>query len=179
MTKLYGALDRLTTATAARIERLYAAFHAGDIGADEFLARATVLVGASRARALALADVSLAAAVMAHERRPVSVLGLTLPDDDRERLHGGLSTLLQEHAEPALALVRFARSESAKAFQRGYVDAMRGRGITAYVRVLSPGACELCQWLAQDGAELPSETDFAEHTGCMCHPSPVFKDEGR
>lgn len=174
MTKLYEALDRLTGATLARIETLYAAFHAGDVGLDEFLSRATVLVGASRARALALADLSLAAALMAHERRAVPALGLSVTADDRERLHGALSTLMHEHPEPAPALARLARSETATALQRGFVEAMRGRGIAAYTRVLSPGACELCHWLAKDGATFPAEHDFAEHTGCMCHPAPVL-----
>lgn len=177
---LFGALDRLSTDTERRLVSLYATYQAGDIEAEAFLRYAVALVGRARARAFALADVSLAAWMSANTGRATPALGLTLPVGDLERLSAGVGTLLG--ADPTdgdlvKRVARFGRSEPAKALQVGYVDAMRQRGIAGYTRVLSPGACELCRWLGKDGAMFSVDVDFHQHTGCLCYPAPVLEGE--
>jgi len=166
------ALEGLTGTTAARLEALYAALLAGRLDEAAFLAAAEALVLGANGAAVALADASLTHAVGAS-----TALGLTAPTADASRVREGLLTLVGDalgaETDEAYRFARYGKGEPAAKFQDAYLDGMKRRGIRGYRRVLSPGACELCQWLRKDGYVYPSEKSFHKHVGCTCYPEPV------
>lgn len=173
--RFYDLMEGLSTETAARLVSLYQALVEGLMTPQEFLALASALVARANVQAYTLADLSLAAAATAATRRPVAALGVAPPADDLQRIVKGLRTLLEAEDDVPMRIERYGRSEPANAAQDGYVEAMRRRGIVeGYVRVLNPGACELCYWLWKEGYVYPKDKSFHRHTGCMCYPQPVF-----
>ena len=178
MTALFDATDRLSSTTEKRLVSLFEDYSAGRLTEQEFRAVALALIERARAQGVALADLSLAAAVTQQTRVATSTLGLSLPADDSARLLEGLGTLLARAAadeDPLLRIARYGRSEPASAVQDGFVDGLRQRKIPGYTRELSPGACQLCQWLRKDGYVYPAEKSFHKHEGCLCHPAPAWK----
>lgn len=172
------AVEALTSGAERRLVTLFERFRAGEFSAEEFEARAIALVGISRARAVGLADVGLAAAVEVEFRSPTPVLGLSLPADDAARLAKGVGTLLAADGDPEdliPRIARYGRSEPAEALQTAYVNGMRLRKIPGYRRGLNAGACQLCVWLRKEGHVYDADKNFHRHTGCTCYPIPAFR----
>lgn len=175
MPELHDAILSLSESTERKLLDLYARYRSGALSADTFSAAVVALVGRANAAAYGLADLSLAAAVEAAQGSTVA-LGLTPPVDDEARLALGVATMLAADEDITERIARYGRSEPVSAFQDAYVSGMQTRKIPGYVRVLSPGACELCQWLHKDGYVYPAGQSFHRHEGCTCHPSPTFKE---
>lgn len=163
-------------AVGNRLVGLHAAYLAGLLTVDEFIDAAALLIGSSQAAMYGLADVSLTSWLTQETGEAVPTLGIS-PPDNGPGLRDGLATLLAvvDPEDPVLRVARFGRSETAGAFQDGYVAAMSERPeVGGYVRVLNAGACQLCQWLYKDGRVWPASKAFYKHTGCGCHPGPVL-----
>ncbi|MFQ1002538.1 hypothetical protein [Modestobacter sp. SSW1-42] len=176
-TALYDAFMGYSESVGERLVQLHAAFLDGRLDVDDFIDRASLLVGQAQARMYALADASLSAFITVETATAVPTLGIVAPDESG-RLRDGLRTLLAvvDPEAPALRVARYGRSEAAGAFQDGYSTAMRERPeVGGYRRVLNTSACELCVWLWRGGYVYPSGKSFHRHTGCGCHPEPVLR----
>ncbi|GAB2497167.1 hypothetical protein GCM10027063_40470 [Promicromonospora xylanilytica] len=172
------AVENLTSDSERRLVALFEKFRAGEITAAQFQAVAVPLVGAARARGIALADLGLAAAYEAEYRTPTPVLGLQAPAGDPERLAKGLSTLLEADTgadEYVSRVARYGRSEPAAAMQDSYIEGMKVRKVPGFTRGLNAGACQLCVWLYKSGYVYPVDAGFHRHTGCTCHIVPAFR----
>jgi hypothetical protein len=162
-------VDKLATATGAS---LLAAYHDHP---GEFAAVGAAILLRADHRAVALSDLALAAYLTRARRRPVPALGLTVAAGTADRLGKALGTLtdgLQDRPDPDAHVVRLGKGEPASTAKRSYLDAMRGQGVTGWVRATNGEACELCTWLA---AKPPSPPDapFYSHANCSCTPVPV------
>ena len=175
MPELHDSIVALSSATEKKLLELYARYSSGALSADAFSAAVIAIVGRANAAAYGLADLSLAAAVEAAQGS-TTALGLTPPVDDAERLALGVATLLAADGDITERIARYGRSEPVSAFQDAYVDGLQRRKIPGYVRVLSPGACQLCQWLNKEDYVYPAGQSFHRHEGCTCHPQPTFKE---
>jgi hypothetical protein len=174
--ELHDAILSLSESTEKKLLDLYARYRSGALSADAFSAAVIAIVGRANAVAYGLADLSLAAAVEAAQGS-TTALGLLPPADDEARLALGVATLLAAADEDLTErIARYGRSEPVSAFQDAYVDGLQRRKIPGYVRVLSPGACQLCQWLNKEDYVYPAGQRFHRHEGCTCHPSPTFKE---
>jgi hypothetical protein len=179
VTALHDAITRLSGTTETRLLALYERFAAGQLTATEFMSGAVAIVGKANATAYGLADTSLAAALEVASGRPTPALGIAPPEGDAERLAKGVATLVAAESSPVEELLgriaRFGRSEPVSAMQDAYVRAMGLREVPGYTRTLSPGACQLCQWLRKDGHVYPADQYFHRHEGCSCTPKPAVK----
>ncbi len=87
-------IKRLGEATEAAVLSVYADFVAGALSEDEAVSVIAWTVAKANARAVAVADLSLAATIMLQLRTPVATLGLLPPPDDQDRLQKAAVTLL-------------------------------------------------------------------------------------
>lgn len=151
-------------------------FLAEKITFDEAVAVIAALVAKANGRAVALADLSLAATLMLQAGEPVPTLGLVPPEGDADRLATAAATLL---AVPTLTRergARLGRSEPLQMAARAYSEGIEKSDLVdAWTRKVSPGACEICQSLA--GATLPASTPMFHHKGCTCVPVPIKKEK--
>ena len=176
-TALHDAFMGYADGVGDRLVVLHGALLEGTLTPDDFIDRASVLVGDAQARMYALADASLSAWLTVETGTAVPSLGIGAPNE-LPRLREGLSTLLAvvDPEAPALRVARFGRSETAGAFQDGYSAAMGERPqVGGWRRVLNSTACELCRWLYRDGYVYRPRQSFHRHAGCGCHPEPVLK----
>lgn len=71
-------------------------------------------------------------------------------------------------------LLKLGENLPTQAAQRAYTDSLRSDNrVTGWTRGLDSAACELCQWLAQDGKVFPHDANMATHNGCVCQQIPV------
>lgn len=173
-------LTDLGAVTEGKVLAAYTAFTDGDLTEDEFVAVVAAIIAKANARAVAIADLSLAATLMLRLRRPVAALGLTPPKGDAQRLAKAATTLvaaLDATPDPLARVARLGRSEPLEAAARAYSAGIRQNpDVTGWTRGVSGNACELCTWLAQDGATFPDSVEMNTHTGCTCTPIPVTKE---
>lgn len=158
-----------------------------------FLAAGSAVVARAASRAVAAADLSLAAA-LAPAGSPPLPLGL-LPDPTvAAHARKGLTTLLDtlpgdppddgEQAaarrEPITArAVRLAREQSLDAGTRAYADGMTRRRVPGWTRVTGPSPCPLCRGLAARDEVLPAAHAMARHVGCSCVQRPSTRPPTR
>jgi len=173
-------LTGLGAATEARVLAAYAAFTDGDLTEEEFVAAVAAIIAKANARAVAVADLSLAATLMLQLGKPVATLGLTPPKDDPERLQKAATTLvglLATTPDPLARVARLGRSEPLGSAATAYSAGIRqSRLVTGWTRGVSGNACELCQSLADGGAVFPDSVEMYHHKGCTCTPIPVTKE---
>lgn len=158
-----------------------------------FLAAGAAVVAFAASRAVAAADLSLAAALAVPGVPPLP-LGLLPDDGTADRARRGLSTLLAllpgdpladgaaaaVRREPITArAVRLARAESLAAGQSAYTDGMTRHGVSGWVRVTGPDPCPLCTELAARGEVLPPDHRMGRHTGCSCVQRPTDRQPTR
>lgn len=164
-------VNRLGERTATKVENLYAAWQAGNLTDDALTAALVAVIGSANLRATALADLGLAATLTAKLGRPVPPV-TEAPPDETDRLRKAATTLVAALAATPDALARIARlgrSEPLSAAQKAYSDGVaRSPHVIGWTRGTSPGACELCQWWAKDGARFPPKMEMAHHPGCTC-----------
>ena len=172
-------------ALGARSEKvmveIYRRYVAGLIDRETAVTILADVLAAANSRAVALADLALAAQLMADVQVPVATAGIVRPADDVTRLAKAASTLLvtAEASEvPEAIVARLARAEPFTAAQEAFTEAVEKSGITkGWIRGLSPGACQLCRWWWRQGRVWPAGHRMPVHPGCTCTPIPVVRDD--
>lgn len=167
-------LTRLADTVVEKVLAVFTAWLAGRIERNDAIAVIASLIATGNARAVTLADVSLAATLTVELDESVGALGLLPPDDDLDRLSKGATTLLDIDDVTEARIERFARSEPLEAAANAYSDAVAAsEHVAGWRRGLSPSACQLCQWWSRDGRVWPAEHKMPTHKGCTCTPIPV------
>lgn len=160
---------------------IYRRYTAGLIDRDTAVTIIADILGAANSQAAALADVALAAQLMADVQVPVATAGVMRPASDLERLAkaaGTLLTVAEASEVPESIVARIARSEPYEASQRAFTEAVEKSGITkGWIRGLEPDGCQLCRWWWRDGRVWPKDHPMPRHTGCACTPIPVVRDD--
>lgn len=173
-------LGRLADETERRAVAIHAAYIAGELSHDEAVALLAAAVAQGNARATSLADLALAAEIMAALGEAVPVVGVPL-QDDTDRLRKAATTLLtavEKSPVPEAIVRRLARSEVFKTANRTYGEAMRASPhVKGWVRDLEGEACELCTWWWREGRVWPDSHPMPTHPGCECTAKPVVTKE--
>lgn len=174
-----------TTALAedvsAQVLAALAAYAAGTLTAEAFVAVVAAYVAAGNSGAATLGDLSLAAAVTLALGTPVAPVGISRPATDPDRLTGAARKILddldrQTATDPDAALstaqmrfLRLAEAEVHQAVAQAYDAAVKESSyVTGWRRGLEPDACELCTWWWREGRVWPADHPFPRHTGCDC-----------
>ena len=171
----------LGTKTEKVVVEIYRRFTAGLIDRETTVTIIADIIAAANSRAVALADLALAAQLMADVQVPVATAGIVRPADDVTRLAKAASTVLvtaEASDVPEAIVARLARSEPFTASQEAFTDAVEASGITqGWIRGMSPGACQLCRWWWREGRVWPKQHRMPTHPGCTCTPIPVVRDD--
>jgi hypothetical protein len=165
-------LHRLATTTEKQLVAAWESWQEGLITADEFYAVATAYLAAASNRAVALADVALAAYLSAALGRPVPTLGLVPPETNHT---DELRRAVADETDPGGRVGRTGAAVALAAAQDAYGEGMRAHGVPAWTRVLNGGACPLCIDLAGD--VLPGHAEMYHHKGCGCTQRPILNPE--
>lgn len=171
-------LNRLSTATEEKVLALHERYVAGEITADELEELVAAVVATGNARAVSLADLSLAATLTLALRRPVPVVGIVPDRTERARLRRAARTILRAEGLPDTAenmrLARLARVEPLTAASRAYSEGIaKSDHVEGWRRGLSGSACQLCTWWSRDGQVWPANHRMPTHKGCTCTQQPV------
>lgn len=173
-------LDLVAADAEAKVRAIWEQWTAGALTQQETVLALAGVVGNANATAAALADTAVAATATRLLGALQQPAGIT-PGDESERLMKAAQTLTERAADtpsPADRVGRFGRCEPLDTAQRVYGEAMRANGhVVGWQRALSPGACELCQWLEKDGHVYPPERPMHHHTGCRCQQVMVMDTE--
>ncbi len=170
-------LTALSAATEAKVLAIFAAFSEGSLSYDEATAGIAAVVVKGNARAVALADLALAANLMTALRKPVATLGLALPAGEAARLHKAARTLLRIREVTPERVARLGRVEPLEAGQRAFSDGLaRSGSVEGWVRNKSASACQLCTWWSRDGRVWPADHPMPRHKGCSCTQTIVHVD---
>lgn len=164
-------LDRFATGVEDDLARLRE-----DTDPDVFGPLAATLLVAAVSRAVALADVALAAALSVLRGSPVAPVGLAVPGAAPAALVAAVRDLLtgpQYAADPARAVRVLARAEVLAAAQDAYSDGLVRHRVPGWTRVTNLGACAMCRDLT--GAVLPADVPMYHHKGCGCVQRPVIE----
>lgn len=178
-------LKELGARTEARVLALFDSYTAATITGPDFVAAAAATIAKANARAVAMADLSLAATLMLEMGEPVAALGLSPKPGDVDRLTKAAQTLLAAETDPRDRIARLGRVEPLDAAGEAYSDAISQReNVTGYRRGVSADGCELCQWLAKThldpaGYVYPAKQPMNRHKGCTCTQIPVRKGQKR
>ncbi len=159
---------------------VYALYAEGTITAQEAETLIATIIAAHNSQATALADVSLAATIMLGLGREVPAAGLLPPADDVARLQKSASTVLavaRGSQVPEAIVGRLGRSEPLQTASLAYAEGMKtSKYVTGWVRRVSAGSCQLCEWWSRDGRVWPKDHPFQSHKGCTCTPQPVVAE---
>lgn len=173
-------LHRLGTASERAVLSVYAAFLDGSLSRADTVAYMAGLIARYNGRARSLADLAMAAELMAALGEPVPATGITMPAGEPARLAKAAGTVLvvaEESDVPQAIVARLARCEPLAAAADTYTDVMIRSGRTrGWTRHISSGACQLCRWWWRDGRVWPAEHPFQHHKGCTCSPKPVVTE---
>lgn len=165
-------LLRLAGTTETAVAGMYERLDSGDLGAVQFTELTTVTVARSNRRAVALADVALAATISVQLGRVIPPLGLD-PPDDTDRLRKAAAAIAVTGSLGTAA--RLGRAEPLETAARAYSEGIRrSPHVTGWERQTSGNACPLCEEWATFGV-LPDTTEMLTHKGCSCIPVPVTK----
>ena len=178
MTRYQALLARLSASTQRDVGVLWTRHTLGNVSRAQFVALAAARIAAADRRAATLADVALAAQVMAALGEPVAPLGLTAENADQARLAGALGVVIDAPvAAEGEALDLSVRSRvqrlagneplltAAAAMREGMT--LRIDVVSGWQRSTSPGACELCSGWSH-GGPFPPQAPMARHPGCTC-----------
>lgn len=164
-------LGRAAQRVADQLVALHARHEAGRITREEFIALALVFLDAARARAVALADVALAAELSRLRRTVVNPVGLEPPPSLTEDVVNGTLDSDPYRLDAVAAVAVLGRAVTLDAAQRATQDGMRAQDVGYWTRVPNTGACEVCEDLA-DGLVSVDEVMWT-HKGCGCAQRPV------
>jgi len=170
-------LRKLGAETEAKVLAIFTAFTEGSLTYDEAVAGIAAVVVKGNARAVALADLALAANLMTALRRPVATLGLSVDPGESTRLHKAAGTLLALEAVTPERVARLGRAEPLQAGQRAFSKAVGHHPeITGWVRTVSGTACELCRKWAAGGHVYAADMQMFHHPGCSCTQTIVTEE---
>ena len=171
-------LVRLGDTTVEKVLRVYALMQAGEVTYLEAVGLMSVLIGKSQARAVALAETSLAAELTLGTRTAVGVVATGVAPN-MLKLRGASRVVLatvNSTPDPEGRIGRMARNltyeAGANAYSRGV---MRSGLVEGWVRNLEPAACQMCVWWWREGRTWPKDHIMPMHKGCTCTPMPVFQ----
>lgn len=160
---------------------IYRRYVEGLIDRDTTVTIIADVIATANSRAVAMADLALAAQLMVDVQQPVATAGLMRPADDVARLAKAAATVLataEASDVPEAIIARLARSEPYEASQRAFTDAVEASPITrGWIRGLEPDACQLCRWWWREGRVWPKDHRIPTHKGCTCTPIPVVRDD--
>lgn len=169
---LHDAMAKLTDQAQEAVLGLWARWEEGDITEDQFRALATAALARHGAKGAALADAALAAALT------MLIGSVMVATGDMEDPSEGAAAAVEEtlgseayRRDPSAAVAVMGSAFAAAAMQDTYSKGMRDQGVGFWVRVPNPGACEMCQDLAD--AVMPASVDMYHHRGCSCVQRPV------
>lgn len=178
----HGTLERLTDRTRQQVLAVFDMWLAGKVTGDQFAQLVAAFIATANGRAIALADLSLAATLSVDLGAAVPAIGLAAPWDPA-RLQKAATTLLAVAAQGEDITDRLARiahvepsEAAARAWSRGLAASRKVKG---WSRRMEPRACQLCQWWARDGHVWPKDHPMPTHKGCQCTPQPITKEIAR
>lgn len=158
---------------------VYAAYVAQAITTTEAQTLIATIIASHNSRAAALADLSLAATIMVTLGREVASTAAIPVADDVVRLEKAASTafdVADKSPVPEAIMGRLARSEPLETAARSYNDAMKSsRHVVGWVRNVSKGSCELCEWWSRKGQIWPPDHPMPTHKGCTCTQKPIVE----
>lgn len=172
-------LKGLGAATERKVLAAHDALTAGTIRTEaEFISIVASIIAKANGKAVALADLSLAATLTLQLREPVATLGLLPPTTDTGRLSKGLTTILSsERLDTAMQLGRLASSEPLTTAARSYSEGIKSsKLVSGWTRGLSGLSCQLCVWWSRDGQVWPDSHEMPTHKGCTCVPVPATRE---
>lgn len=157
---------------------VYRRFLDGTISRGMAVELLAVLVQKFNLQAAALADLSLAATLMAETAAAVPVTATTRAVEI-DRLSKAASTALtvaEASDMPEAIIARLARAETFNAGQDAYSTGIASSSRTeGWIRGISPNCCQLCRWWWREGRVWPKDHRMPTHTGCTCSPIPVVR----
>lgn len=169
-------LVNLGDTTAEKVLAIYRLFAAGELGRFETIALMATHIGKAQARAIVLAETSLAAELTLATSTPVPVLATKTKVDSVAIRHAVITTLGTASTTPDIEgrIGRMVRGVAYKTAADTYSDGVKkSPRVTGWVRDLEPDACEMCRWWARDGRVWPASHAMPTHTGCTCAPKPT------
>ena len=172
-------LVKLGDTTAEKVLNIYRLMDAGDVSRFDAIALMATLIGKSQAKAIALAETSLAAELTLAVLEPVPVLVTPIKSDIYAVRNAVITTLGTAKSTPDIEgrLERVVRGVTYKAAADAYNHGVsRSKLVSGWVRDLEPDACEMCVWWWRDGRVWPKDHPMPTHTGCTCTPKPVLSE---
>lgn len=164
-------LARLAQRVADQLTALHARLEGGTLDEDGFLDLALALLDGARARAVALADLALAAELSALRGRVILAVGIEPPAPLPASVVTDTLDSDQYAIDAAAAVAVLGRAVTLDAAQLATQDGMRAHGVRYWTREPNAGACEVCEDLA-DGLVSVDEVMWT-HKGCGCAQRPV------
>ena len=182
-TRYQQLLQQLSQRTRRELGQLADRHTRGSLPRGQFLAVGAAAIARADRRAVTLADVALAAQLMAALGAVVHPLGLK-SDADQRKLAGSLASILDadmatvdEQGMPASIRARVERLASNEPLHAAslattagmelHAGAPRMHELVGWRRSVSAGACPLCSAWASGGPFGPS-VHMARHVGCAC-----------
>lgn len=164
-------LGRLAQRVADQLTALHTRYEDGDLTRAEFVTVASSLLDGASARAVALADVALAAEVSRLRRTVAVPLGLAPPAPTPEATVTDTLDSPQYEQDAAGAIAVLGSAVTLAAAQDATQTGMSEHGMRFWKRDPNAGACEVCEDLA-DGLVSVDQVMWT-HKGCGCAQRPV------
>ena len=179
---LRSALIRVAERSEKELLSLHGSFRSGRITEATFIALAAAAIARANARAVAVADLGIAAAILQATGESVGPVGVVLESDQRRLRDAVRSILTAEIASvdtetdlqesTAARLGRIGRAEPLSMAQTAMLTAMASQGVEGWTRQTGPDPCPLCVSWA-DGKVRPPTTRMARHHNCSCVARPA------
>lgn len=110
-----------------------------------------------------------------HAGIEIPELGLTPPEGDEQMLAKSIDTIFSaDHELLVQRMERLGLAAPMRASKRSLQESMRQRGITEYIRIVQPNACDAC---ASRLGEIRSiDVIFGDHPNCACRMRAVVSE---
>ena len=168
-------LVNLGDTTEAKVLKVYALMDAGKLTYIEAVGVMSTLIGKAQARAVALAETSLAAELTLRTLTPVAVVATSVAPN-MTKVRGAVRVVLATTAstpDPAGRIARMVRGITYKAASDAYSEGIsKSALVEGWSRGLEPDACQMCRWWWREGRVWPSSHVMPAHSGCTCFPVP-------
>ena len=176
----HATLAKLTDRTEQQVLATFTRWKEGKFSEDQFVQLVAAFIASANGRAVALADLALAAELSVQLRALEPALGIASAANDQARLTKGAATLaVASNAGEDITerLTRFAFAEASSAAANAWSDGIaRSEKVTGWVRKLDPDPCQLCVWWAREGQVWPKDHKMPTHKGDQCTPKPVVTE---
>ncbi|WP_431711106.1 hypothetical protein [Glutamicibacter uratoxydans] len=170
-------LVNLGDTTVEKVLDVLGLLREGMLSHTETVAVLTTIVGKSQAKAIVLAEASLAAELTVLSRSPVPIVPTGFQAQP-EAVRRAMETTLAFDGDLTQRIERAVRGITYKAAADAYSDGVsRSRLVSGWVRDLEPDACQMCVWWWREGRIWPKEHPMPTHTGCTCSPKPVLAQD--